>query len=73
MKSAKKRKPPRRNNAPRLIECIMVRMTGDQHKAMQSAADKAGLPLSSWLRAVGLVAASRSDLVKQIQQASTAE
>jgi len=40
---------------------VRVRVTAEQKKALTAAADRAGLDVSSWLRAVGLAEAQRAD------------
>ena len=38
---------------------ILVRLTPDEREAMQRAADAAGEPLASWVRAVAMLAVAR--------------
>jgi len=53
----KRRKP----KAQRKEDMVRVRVTAEQKKALTAAADRAGLDVSSWLRAVGLAEAQRAD------------
>lgn len=39
---------------------ILIRVTAEQKRALVAAADRAGLELSSWLRALGLREAQRT-------------
>jgi hypothetical protein len=47
-----KRPPPR-------LHGVLIRVSVDEHKRLKKAADRAGLKLSTWLRALGLQAAER--------------
>lgn len=40
-------------------EVILIRMTRAQKRALTAAARRAGLPVSSWLRAVGIEQAGK--------------
>jgi uncharacterized protein (DUF1778 family) len=44
---------------PRRERLVRIRVTEEERVALQRAAKKAGLELSTWLRAVGLRAAER--------------
>ena len=50
----KRRKPLRE----RKEDLIQIRVTAEQRQRLKEAADQAGLDLSSWMRMVGLKAAS---------------
>lgn len=51
----KRRKP----KAQRKEDMVRVRVTAEQKKALTAAADRAGLDVSSWLRALGLQEAQK--------------
>lgn len=53
--TVKRRKP----KALRKEDMVRVRVTTEQKKALAAAADRAGLDVSSWLRAVGLAEAQK--------------
>jgi uncharacterized protein (DUF1778 family) len=50
-----KRRKPRRERKEDLIQ---IRVTTEQRHTLKTAADRAGLDLSSWMRMVGLRAAT---------------
>lgn len=39
---------------------LQIRMTPDERKTLESAAQAAGLPVGSWLRVLGLAAAKKA-------------
>lgn len=51
----------RKPKAQRKEDLVRVRVTAEQKRALTVAADRAGLDVSSWLRAVGLAEAKRVD------------
>jgi uncharacterized protein (DUF1778 family) len=53
----KRRKPSKERKESR----VQLRMTEEQRRAMDEAAKKAGLDLSSWIRMVALKAAESSE------------
>jgi uncharacterized protein (DUF1778 family) len=53
-----KRRKPRRERKEDLIQ---IRVTTEQRQVLKTAADRAGLDLSSWMRMVGLRAASEEN------------
>ena len=50
-----KRRKPKQNRKEQLVQ---IRVTAEQKRIMTEAADRVGLDLSSWLRQLGLKAAS---------------
>jgi hypothetical protein len=48
--------------APLEANPVQVKLTAEQREVIERAAREAGLPVSSWLRQVALVAAGRADL-----------
>ena len=51
---------PKKGKADRKDRIVQLRVTEEQHKVLQAAADRAGADLSTWLRMVGLEQARRS-------------
>jgi len=54
------KRPFKRRKALRDLkqDLIQIRVTAEQRQTLKQAADRAGLDLSSWMRMVGLKAAS---------------
>jgi uncharacterized protein (DUF1778 family) len=52
-----KRRKPKQNRKEHLVQ---IRVTAEQKRLMTEAADRVGLDLSSWLRQLGLKAASKA-------------
>ena len=53
--------PRRKTKNERKEEVIRLRVTGDQKRALTTAAQHAGLELSAWLRSVGLREARKAE------------
>jgi uncharacterized protein (DUF1778 family) len=55
-------KPPKRRPRKAVLkdQNILIRVTAEQKRALVAAAERAGLELSSWLRALGLREAQRT-------------
>ena len=51
---------PKKGKADRKDRIIQLRVTEEQRKVLQAAADRAGADLSTWLRMVGLEQARRT-------------
>lgn len=54
--------PPKRRPRKAVLkdQNILIRVTAEQKRALVAAAERAGLELSSWLRALGLREAQRT-------------
>lgn len=46
---------------------LRVRVTGDEHRAIQAAAQAAGLPVSEWLRRVGSGSDPRISALRELR------
>lgn len=53
---------PRGNRYPTESRNIQIRMTDEQHAALEEQALEAGLPLATWCRTVLLLLIERADL-----------
>ncbi|MGH9429814.1 MAG: plasmid mobilization protein [Terriglobia bacterium] len=54
----------RKSKAQRKEDSIRIRVTSQQKRALEAAAQRAGLDVSSWLRALGLREAGRVEIEK---------
>jgi uncharacterized protein (DUF1778 family) len=51
---------PKKGKADRKDKIVQIRLTDEQRKTLQAAADRAGADLSTWMRMVALEQARRS-------------